>query len=145
MIKRPILRYFGGKWRLAKWITSHFPPHDMYVEPFGGVASVLLRKPRSYGEVYNDLNGDLVNLFRVLRDKEKAKELEHLIHLTPYARDEYELACKLNKESAELDDVDRARLLMAEGHLCSHAYSGTKKAGFSSHISAKHHNNQARE
>lgn len=89
-VKRPLLRYHGGKWILAPWIMGHFPPHRIYTESFGGAASVLLRKERSYAEVYNDLDGEIVNLFRVLRDPAQARELVRLLRLTPYARAEFE-------------------------------------------------------
>ena len=85
--KRPIVRYHGGKWKLAPWIIAHLPQHRVYVEPFGGGGSVLLRKPRSYAEVYNDLDGEMVNLFRVARDN--GQELLELLRLTPFARDEF--------------------------------------------------------
>lgn len=90
--RRPLLRYHGGKWKLAPWIISHFPHHRCYVEPFGGAASVLLRKTRSYAEVYNDLDGEIVNLFRVLRNPAQARELVRLVKLTPYAREEFDLS-----------------------------------------------------
>lgn len=85
--KRPIVRYHGGKWRLAPWIIAHLPQHRVYVEPFGGGGSVLLRKPRSYAEVYNDLDGEMVNLFRVARDN--GRELLERLRLTPFARTEF--------------------------------------------------------
>jgi len=88
-IIRPVLRYPGGKYLMAKWIVSHFPSHNLFVEAFGGAASVLLAKQRSNGEIYNDLNGDVVNVFRVLRDPTSSKHLQKLLRLTPFSIDEY--------------------------------------------------------
>lgn len=85
-ITRPALRYQGSKFRLAQWIIANMPPHKIYVEPFGGSAAVLLQKKPINTEVYNDINGDIVNVFRVLQDKEKAEELQRLLYLTPYSR-----------------------------------------------------------
>lgn len=104
-VSRPVLRYHGGKWKLAPWIISHMPPHRIYVEPFGGGASVLMRKPRSYAEVYNDQWSTVVNVFRVLRDSGKAEKLRQLLELTPYARDEFFAAYRTETD----DDVERAR------------------------------------
>jgi len=100
--KRPALRYYGGKWNLAPWIISHFPPHKNYVEPCGGAASVLLQKPRSPLETYNDLDGNVVNFFRVLRDK--PDELIQKIRLTPWAREEYDF----HRKKSEID-TEKAR------------------------------------
>jgi len=68
MITAPAFRYHGGKFRLSPWVHQHLPAHRTYDEPFGGAAGVLLTEPRSYAEVYNDLDGDVVNFFRVLQD-----------------------------------------------------------------------------
>ena len=88
---RAALRYFGGKARLATWIVDHLPPHVCYVEPFGGAASVLLRKPPAPYEVYNDLDGEVVGFFRVLR--ERPHDLVEAIRNTPFARAEIDAAC----------------------------------------------------
>lgn len=88
----PVLRYHGGKWRIADWVLAHFPAHSVYVEPFGGAAGVLLNKEPAGAEVYNDLDGEIVNVFRVLRDPESAKRLAHACSYTPYAREEYNLS-----------------------------------------------------
>lgn len=103
---RPVLRWHGGKWLLAPWIISHFPKHRVYCEPFGGAGSVLLRKARVYAEVWNDLDQDAVNLFKVLRSK-RAQEFKTLLELTPFARAEFELAYQKTG-----DPVEKARRLV---------------------------------
>jgi DNA adenine methylase len=109
--KRPVLRWHGGKWLLAPWIISHFPPHRVYVEPFGGAASVLLRKPRSHGEVYNDLDDEVVGLFAVLRGP-RAGDLVEALRLTPFARAEFRAAY----EPAD-DPVERSRRLVVRSFM----------------------------
>lgn len=101
-VTRPALRYHGGKWKLAAWIHEFFPPHRVYTEAFGGGASVLLRKPRSYGEIYNDLDTEVVNVFRTLRDR--GPELLRALELTPFSRDEF----RQSYEPAD-DPVEQAR------------------------------------
>lgn len=101
---RPVLRYHGGKFLLAPWILSHFPPHRIYTEVYGGAASVLMQKPRCYSEVYNDLSGEVVNLFRVLRDPCQGREIERVLRLTPYARAEFNAAYL-----AAADPIETAR------------------------------------
>jgi DNA adenine methylase len=81
-------RYPGSKTTYANWIIEHIPEHHLYVEPFGGAASVLVAKPRSEIEVYNDLNGDCVDFFRAVRDR--ANELERWVEHTPYSRELFE-------------------------------------------------------
>jgi DNA adenine methylase len=91
-MKRAVLRYHGGKFRLSSWIISHFPNHRIYVEAFGGGGSILMKKRRCYAEIYNDLDSQIVNVFRVLRDPDKAEFLTRQIELTPFARSEFELS-----------------------------------------------------
>jgi DNA adenine methylase len=98
-LTRPLLRYHGGKWRIAPWIISFFPAHRVYVELFGGGGSVLLRKSRAHEEVYNDLDGDIVNLFRVTRDN--GAELKRRLALTPFARKEFELSYQRTNDPIE--------------------------------------------
>src|SRR5580658_8708284 len=103
-ITRPVLRYHGGKFRLAPRLLALFPEHRVYTEVYGGGASVLMLKPRCYSEIYNDLDGEVVNVFRVLQNRRKAKRLEALLRLTPFAREEFLLSYKRARA-----DVERAR------------------------------------
>src|SRR5206468_7126137 len=86
------VRFHGGNVRLASWLMKMFPAHQTYVEPFGGGAGVLLRKPRSHLEVYNDLDGDVVTFFRVLQDPCKRDSLAERLAFTPFARAEFDRA-----------------------------------------------------
>jgi DNA adenine methylase len=117
---RPALRYHGGKWRLAPHIIQRFPSHRNYIEPYAGAASVLLRKPRSYFELYNDLDGEIVNLFSVLRDQSDAARLRSLLELTPYARTEFELSY-----SASHDRIEQARRTLIRSWM-AHGSSGLR-------------------
>lgn len=123
MCRRPILRWHGGKWKLADWIISRLPKHRVYVEPFGGAASVLLRKPRSYAEVYNDLDGEVVNLFRVARDQGDA--LRRALELTPFAREEFALS-----RSPSQDPLEQARRTVARAFMGFGSSAHTKTTGF---------------
>lgn len=127
ILTRPVLRYMGGKWRMASWIIGHFPPHRIYVEPYGGGASVLLRKPRSYAEVYNDLDSEIVALFQVLREPETAAQLLRAMALTPFARDEFDLTYEIST-----DPVEQARRLVARSFMGhgSTAVALRRKTGF---------------
>jgi len=109
---RPALRWHGGKWKLAPWIIEQFPPHRMYTEVFGGAASVLLRKPRCYSEVYNDLDGSVVNFFRILRDSAGAEQLTKAIELTPFSREEYVAALAYSE-----DPLEDARRLVVRSYM----------------------------
>jgi DNA adenine methylase len=83
----PILKYPGSKWKLAKWIISYFPEHETYLEPYFGSGAVLLNKQPSKVETVNDINSDIVNLFKVIR--EQPEELIKLVEFTPWSREEY--------------------------------------------------------
>ncbi|MEL7118609.1 MAG: DNA adenine methylase [Bacteroidota bacterium] len=99
--KRPVIRYYGGKWKLADWVISYFPKHKVYIEPFGGAASVLLKKEPARVEIYNDLSSEMVNLFRVLRDESLRNKLLELLAYTPYSREEWESCYPLTDDPIE--------------------------------------------
>ena len=121
---RPALRWHGGKWLIAPWIISHFPSHQVYVEPFGGAASVLLRKAPSYAEIYNDMDGEVVNLFRVLRGG-RAMDLIEALRLTPFAREEFAEAYETSA-----CEVERARRLIIRSFMGFGSNGHARLTGF---------------
>lgn len=101
-LKSPV-PYFGSKQRVADWIVGLLPDHDHYVEPFAGGLSVLLAKQPSRLETVNDLDGELVTFWRILRDRPAA--LIRACALTPHSRAEHDAAY----EDAPGDDLETAR------------------------------------
>lgn len=134
-ISRPILKYYGGKFRLASWIIGHFPTHEVYIEPFGGAASVLLTKSPARYEVYNALNSEVVNLFRVVRDPLSARKLRHLLRLTPYSRTEW-----IDCFEPSTDPIERARRTIVKSLMSvGNSQEGEKPKGFRVHTKNYHY------
>jgi DNA adenine methylase len=101
-VKSPV-PYFGSKQRIAPWIASLLPEHGHYVEPFCGGLSVLLAKKPSPMETVNDLDGELMTFWRVLRDR--SADLIRACALTPHSRAEHDAAY----DSTPADDLETAR------------------------------------
>ena len=100
---QPVLKYPGAKWSIAKWILGFMPEHEVYLEPFFGSGAVFFNKRPARIETINDIDGDVVNLFRVIRTR--AEELAALIEMTPWARDEY--LESYHRTGDELEDARR--------------------------------------
>jgi DNA adenine methylase len=96
--------WYGGKFSHLDWLLPLLPPCHHYCEPFAGSAAVLLNRKPSPVETYNDLDGEVVNFFRVLRTQKE--QLIEAIGLTPFSREEFALACSLD---ARLKPLERAR------------------------------------
>ena len=135
-VTKPLLRYHGSKWQIADWLTPFFPKHFTYVEPFGGGGAVLLRKQPSGAELYNDLDAEIANLFRVLRtDKEKLIEA---LYYTEFGRDAFYEAWDTRAKADEAwrkgeaesmfitDPVEAARITMMISYQ-SHTNAGVTR------------------
>ncbi len=96
--------WYGGKFSHLDWLLPLLPPCHHYCEPFAGSSAVLLNRPASPVETYNDLDGEVVNFFRVLRDQKD--RLIEVIGLTPFSREEFSISCTLDPH---LDALERAR------------------------------------
>jgi len=97
--------WYGGKFSHLDWLLPLLPPAKHYCEPFAGSAAVLINRKPSLIETYNDVDGGVVNFFRVLRDQREA--LVQAIGLTPFSKLEFELA--IEEPTGDLSPVERAR------------------------------------
>ena len=97
--------WYGGKYSQLEWLLPRLPSAHHYCEPFGGSAAVLLNRPPSPVETYNDLDGEVVNFFRVLR--ERRDELVGQIALTPFSREEFYIA--ISGQDDSISPLERAR------------------------------------
>lgn len=128
---KAIMKYPGSKWGTAEWIISHFPKHHSYVEPFFGSGGVFFNKPRSDIETINDLDGDVVNLFRWI--KNDPEKLAHEIYFTPYSREVYEAAYQKEPE----DSLEKAVLFYVRLNM-GHGFRTTgEKVGWKADIQGR--------
>lgn len=133
--KSPLI-WFGGKGKTAKYILKHMPVHTCYVEPFGGAAHVIAQKHSVYAEVYNDIDGDLVNFLMVARDH--ARELYRRCETLPYSRD---LFLQFRSLTIPLDPIEKAVLFFYLNR--SGIAKGNSRSSFSKNTgwrSSKEHN-----
>jgi DNA adenine methylase len=105
MTKLIAFGWYGGKFSHLDWLLPLLPEAQHYCEPFGGSAAILLNRRPSPVETYNDIDGEVVNFFRVLREQKDA--LLEAIGLTPFSREEFELA--ISVPDGDISDLERAR------------------------------------
>lgn len=117
--------WYGGKFSHLDWLLPLLPQATHYCEPFGGSAAVLLNREPSHVETYNDLDGEVVNFFRVLRDN--PDELIRLIGLTPFSREELRIAVEGNIR--DITEVERARRFFVRARQVRTGLAQTASAG----------------
>ena len=129
---RTLLRYPGSKHRIAPWIIGQMPKHHSYLEPYAGGIAVLLNKEPSRIETINDLDDDVINLYKVIR--EHREELIQQIVFTTYARAEYDNAFPDNHE--ELSEVERAKNFLIRSGM-GHGFRLCEKCGWKKDVYAR--------
>lgn len=124
---KAVLKYPGAKNRLANWIVDHIPEHKVYCEPFFGSGAVFFNKEICYNEILNDLDDEVYNFFKVLRNN--GEQLIDAIALTPYSRTEY-MNCYTAK--SHCDDIEKARIFAVkcwQGFGCGNLYKNGFRRG----------------
>ena len=122
-----LLNYPGAKWGMAKEIVSLMPSHRSYLEPFFGSGAVLFNKPPSAIETVNDIDGDIVNFFKILR--EYPTELAADIAMTPYSREVFNDAHE-NQGSSEYERAYKFAIRSKMGH----GFKTSTRTGFKMNV-----------
>ena len=122
-----ILKYQGAKNRLANWINSYIPKHSVYLEPYFGSGAVFFNKKRCHIETINDLNEDVVNFFRVVR--EKPELLCAALEMTPYSRSEYMASYTVSANDTDIEKARKFCVRCWQGFGCSNRYQNGFKSG----------------
>lgn len=123
---KTLLKYPGAKNRLAPWIVSHIPQHKVYCEPFLGSGAVFLNKERAYNEILNDIDDDIYNFFKIVR--EQSEEFSRLIDATPYSRIEYSNAFN-DEPISKLEKARRFAVKCWQGFGCGNTYKTGYRRG----------------
>lgn len=110
-----LLHYPGSKKRIAPWILKHMPPHHSYLEPYFGGGAILFDKAPARIETVNDLDQDVVNFFRILRDPESREQLQEYLVYTPYARAVYDAAW-VTKPRSQVEQAAFFAIRSMQGH-----------------------------
>ena len=121
----PPFGYFGSKHRIASQIVAILPPHNAWVEAFCGSSAVTLAKPPAKIEIINDMDNQVINLFKQLRENQD--ELCRLVALTPYALSEYLTA----REHQECAPLEKARQFLVATMMAVNGANGGSGSGFS--------------
>lgn len=117
---KTLLKYPGSKWKIVDWIIDHFPEHKVYLEPFFGSGAVFFNKTPAYIETVNDVDGNIVNLFRVCR--ERPMELATALNLSPFSREEFVSCYEMKTENP----VEWARRTVVRYHQSFGTSNSTK-------------------
>lgn len=117
--------WYGGKFNHLNWLLPLLPQTTHYCEPFAGSAAVLLNREPSPVETYNDIDGEVVNFFRVLRDQQE--DLIRAIGLTPFSREELRIA--VEEPIDDLSELERARRFFVRARQVRTGLAQTASAG----------------
>lgn len=117
---KTVLKYPGAKNRLASWICSYIPPHQVYLEPYFGSGAVFFNKEPVKIETINDLDGNVVNYFKVIR--EHPEKLVAQLTMTPYSRDEYDRSFEVIDGESDIERARKFAVKCWQGFGCSNLY-----------------------